>query len=76
MASEILKAAVAMAAAAIKEGEEPRRAFYVAARIYGLTVSEVAREAGAHGGKANGKARRQSRDQREAAEAFDFIKRS
>lgn len=74
MAANALEAAVEMAAAAIKDGVEPRRAFWIAARHYGFTVSEVAREAGAHGGAAAGKAKRQGRAQREAAEAFDFIK--
>lgn len=76
MANSALEAAVEMAAAAIKDGAEPRSAFWHAARMWGLTVSEVARAAGERGGKAAGKQKRQERAQREAAEAFDFIKSS
>lgn len=76
MVNSALEAAVEMAAAAIKDGAEPRSAFWYAAKAYGLTVSEVARAAGERGGKVAGKRKREERAQREATEAFDFIKSS
>lgn len=76
MARGTLEDAVEMAASFIKDGMDPREAFYLASGTYGYSVSEIARAAGHRGGKAAGAAKRKASREREAEEAFDFIKRS